>query len=105
MYNCCFLGTIVTKEGANKNNCAMVVKSGTALTNCYYYKNSATESGITPETGATSFVLTSNDETIMTSEKVVAALNNYIDNPGEGVSTSGWLRWQVGEGGLPELIY
>ena len=45
----------------------------------------------------------------MTSEKVVKAFNDYIDahlsDEDTATNTSTWLRWRVGENGLPELIF
>lgn len=86
----------------------LIAKRST-LTNCYYLDGIDENVGLTPETGATVFYKTSENEEDMTTEKVVEKLNEYIRLKGvleEGdteVDTAGWCRWKVGENNLPEL--
>ncbi len=78
-------------------------------TNCFYLDGVEGTTGISPRPGETVFYKTSADEEAMTSEKVVKAFNDYIDahlnDEDTATNTSDWLRWRVGENGLPELIF
>ena len=80
------------------------------FSNCFYLDGIGGSKG-TQESNTTAFVKTSEDENAMTTAKVVAALNNYIERKGviaEGdteVDTTGWCKWVVGEDNLPALDF
>ena len=79
--------------------------------NCYYLDGIAGTTGLVPYANETAFVKTSTDPQAMTTAKVVAALNNYIELKGvlqEGdtqVDTTGWCKWVVGDDNLPILDF
>ncbi len=105
--NCYSAGTLNTTSTASRTG--VLLKSGASLTNCYYLDGIKGTTNITPEVGATIFYNTSDDPEVMTSAKVVQALNDYIDahlnDEDTATNTSTWLRWQVGTNDLPELIF
>ena len=105
--NCYSAGILSTTSTASR--VGVLLKNGATLTNCYYLNGIQGTTNITPEAGAIKFYKTSTDEEAMTSEKVVKALNDYIDahlnDEDTATNTSDWLRWRVGENGLPELIF
>ena len=107
----CFSGGSLSKlSGTRLDESGMIAKKST-LTNCYYLDGIDENVGITPETGATVFYKTSDDPEAMTTAKVVAALNNYIELKGvlqEGdaeVDTTGWCKWVINNDNLPVLDF
>ena len=89
----------------------LLLKNGATLSNCYYLDGIVGTTGLTAQTGETIFYKTSDNEEDLTTAKVVAALNNYIELKGvieEGdteVDTTGWCQWKVGKDNLPELDF
>ena len=107
--NCYSAGVLNTTSTSSRTGVLLI--NGASLTNCYYLDGIQGTTRIIPETGATVFYKTSEDEEAMTTAKVVAALNNYIELKGliaEGdaeVNTTGWCKWVVGEDNLPALDF
>lgn len=106
--NCCSSGQLRKLSGTSLTQSGFVAKRSTC-TNCYYLDGIDENIGLTPEAGTTVFYKTSDDPEVMTSAKVVQALNDYIDahlnDEDATTNTSTWLRWRVGTNGLPELIF
>ena len=109
--NCCSMGMLEKLKGTDLGTSGLIAGSTTNNTNCYYLDGIQGTTGLNPKTGETVFYKTSTDENVMTTAKVVSALNNYIELKGviaEGdteVDTTGWCKWVVGETNLPELDF
>ena len=107
--NCVSEGSLKKINGSDNRVSGVIAKNASELNNSYYLNGIEENTGITPEAGAIKFYKNSDDEEAMTSEKVVKALNDYIDehlnDEDTATNTSTWLRWRVGENGLPELIF
>ncbi len=109
-HNCCSMGELTVKRVIDYGASGLIMKTGSEFNNAYYLEGINSKITLAPETGAVSFVKTSGNTEDMTSQKVVDALNQYIEehkeDEGENVvNTSDWLKWRVGENGLPELIF
>lgn len=99
-------------NGTSKEGSAILIAGDNSVrTNCYYLNTSVGSTGLTPRTGETVFYKTSADASVandtngMTTENMVTTFNNYIQNPPEGVNTTGWCQWRIGENNLPELDF
>ena len=103
--NCCSMGILEKLSGTDLRSSGLIAGSTTNNTNCFYLDGIQGTTGITPKTGETVFYKTSEDESAMTTAKVVDAMNGYIENPNEGVDTTGWCQWKVGKDNLPELDF
>lgn len=100
--NCCSFGKLnLNGRGLAKS---VVSNSGT-ITNCYYLDGIEEGTEIIPEESAIKFVKTSNDTEVMTTAKVVQALNAYIESNEDEENTTGWCKWKVSEDNLPILDY
>ena len=108
-YNCCSMGSLKANEISQYGTIDYLMKRGSEFLNSYYLKGIYNEDLSAPEEGVISFVKTSANSEDMTSQKVVNALNQYIDDHKNDedaeTNTSEWLRWRVGANGLPELIF
>lgn len=109
LINCVSEGSLKKIKGSDYRASGVIAKNASELNNTYYLNGIDENTGITPEEGAIKFYKTSDDEEAMTSEKVVKALNDYIDahlnDEDTATNTSDWLRWRVGDNELPELIF
>ena len=109
-YNCCNYG-ILTKIGSlgSRDRTAVICKAGEiTVGNCFYLDGTPGNTGInvsSQEPNVTKFYKTSEDESVMTTAKVVQALNDYIESNPSGVTTSGWCKWVVGDNNLPALDF
>ena len=115
--NCCSLAMLFANNNnslsGNNLKCSDLIVGGDnpVITNCYYLDGIAGSTGLTAKTGENIFYKTSDDPDALTTAKVVAALNNYIELKGviaEGdteVDTTGWCKWVVGEDNLPALDF
>ena len=74
-----------------------------ARLNNYYLNGIEGTTGITPEAEAIMFYKTSNDANAMTTAKVVAALNSYIESNQDNIDTTHWCKWVIGDNNLPAL--
>ena len=103
------MGGLTVKTVIDYGGTGLIMKNGSEFHNSYYLEGINSEISLAPETGAISFVKTSENTEDMTSQKVVDSLNQYIEEHKEDedttTNTSDWLKWRVGEKGLPELIF
>ena len=110
IYNCCSYGKInlLSNLGSSPRTAVISVAARTTKTNCYYLNGIQAK---TPESGTIVFEKTSEDENVMTTTKVVEALNGYIRlkgviNEGDAeVDTTGWCKWVENEDHLPVLDF
>ena len=79
--------------------------------NCFYLDGIEGTTGILPRTGETLFYKTSDNTEDMTTAKVVAQLNGYIETSGyaetdeDKVDTTGWCKWIISDENLPILDF
>ena len=91
--------------------CGIIAGSACTFKSCYYLDGVAGTTGLLPRANEILFYQTSNNPEDMTTLRVVAALNNYIELKGvlqQGdteIDTKGWCKWIVGSNNLPALDF
>ena len=101
--NCYSAGTLSKKTSSSRTG--FLLTNGAARTNCFYLDGIKGTTNIVPNVAETVFYKTSDDPDAMTTAKIVDEMNSYIQNPDEGVDTTGWCQWRIGDNNLPELDF